>query len=109
MAAARKPTLFAVDLQRKTSQSEAPKRKRRARPPKMPLLALGDAMHTRFRPDEPFDKDFDLERGLRAIALLLDAVSENGNKPVDGSIILGLTESLNLFADRVGRRAGRNK
>lgn len=112
--APRKTTLSVVYSQANPSihqlQKSKPSRPRRVRPSKipLPLLALRDAMHTRYRPDEPLDKDFDLERGLRAIALLLDSLSENGNKSVDGTVVLGLTETLNLFADRIGWRAGRN-
>jgi hypothetical protein len=112
--ARRKTTLSVVYSQANPSiqQSQKPKANRRRREgPPMPQqkFTLRQAMHPRYLEPEPHDKDFDLERGLRAIALLLDSFSEGGNKPVDGSIVWGLTEALSLFADRVGRRAGRNK
>lgn len=46
-------------------------------------------------------KHLDLERGIRAVSLLLDQASQEGNEPVDPMLAVGLSSALRDYADDV--------
>jgi len=112
MAAARKPTLFAVDLQENLAlqQSKKPKSSGRGRAPKnlRPqkfTVAEAFSVFTTIKSEGGINSD--IERGLRSIAFLLHSLSEIGNRDVEGFVAHGLADAIEHYADRVDALATR--
>jgi hypothetical protein len=107
--ARKKATLFAVHEQH-VPENRVPENKvtGRAKPrrPKMLRLTLRDSFAPELCPR--LNTDLNLERSLRSIALLLNTLTEDGNKPLDGSVAKSFGDALRTCADYVEHTAGRN-
>ena len=78
-----------------------------------PRFTIAEAFMPFLEPDAPADPrgperelrrvHFDLERGIRAAALLLDLLTQEGNRPLDGETATGLGRVLEFCADEIAR------
>jgi hypothetical protein len=78
-----------------------------------PRFTIEEAFRPFLEPDLPPDlsgPERDLrrthlavERGVRATALLLDLVTREGNRPVDGETAIGIGRVLEFCADEIAR------
>jgi hypothetical protein len=66
------------------------------------------AFHPAYKPKELGDRNkFDLERGLRSVAFLMDSLSEGGNRELNGVVAQGLANILLQYGDYLGWTEGR--
>jgi hypothetical protein len=104
--AAKKSTPFAVDPPRLSGAPRGRNRVSRKRPV---TLTIQDAFSDLCSMPGDLDRDYDLERELRAVAFLLTRASDMGNRDVKGFEAFGLAKILEHQADEIGYLAGRNE
>jgi hypothetical protein len=74
-----------------------------------PRFTIEDAFDPEFAVRVPAGSDslrrgyFDVERGIRAVAFLLDSAAGEGNAPIDGAAAMGLGALLSNFANEIAR------
>jgi|SRR6185437_5868771 len=108
--AGRKATPLLIDPQ-SIPAVNASKRQKRRRPPKaaeFQRYTIQEAFAPYLEDTGELSDNFDVERSLRSVALLMHSLSQIGNRPVDGFIVHGLAAVLDDYADQLGYRGNRN-